>query len=1090
MIEKFDAFISYKHAELDNRIAELIQNGLERYHIPKKIQEKTGKKKIERVFRDKTELPITSSLSDNISYALEHSDFLIVICSHSTKLSGWVPREIEYFLKFHSMDHVLTVLAEGEPAEVIPKQLLSSRVVKLDDNGDPVLNEAGESVVEEIPMEPLSCDYRLPLKRAKREELPRLAAVLVGCSYDELVMRARAYRRRRLTIFLSIASVLAAGAIAYLLWSRAQIQKNYEISQANLRQAQINQSEYLANASRTIYTQEHDGVGAVQLAIAALPTDGEERPVIPEAVYSLTSAIHAFTPDDVKSVIRYPDKKYSMGSFISQMAVNDDKSVLFLLDDSGRLGVFDILSQELLYEHEFEDAFTQRMSLTPYKEDYVLVSDGFRLYLLNWKSGETVWEKYLWLDDNGEKYTLKGVNTTKYSFAESYGYVWKDAYPEVIISLSPDGSLLAIEGGNDRIRLLDPNTGEEKTRISSGAETLEGYYENAIQKIVWSEDGTRLAAILMKGEYLSYTVSVLVYDTVSGKTEVLDTDHEYWDDICFAGKDKLLLLCSPYILDASYKQYRDYGKDSLLTASSCYAVCFSLQNNEILWETELPFMSPWEREGICAYASKADFGTESAIFTVSDMAYALKLSDGSISISQQFTDTLISIESISSNSVLFLLQDGEAAMIFNSDDGSDYAYQAPQIVDTGSPIRLQKIIRVPDSRKNARFLVSQENTNYVIGYSVVRDEDGQVLHSCAFQKYKDVRILNGRLLVTTDQKFYVVDIATDTLIAEVELGEISSSSVLYTPPGQDGSVDTVSLLIYSENGYECICVNLQDGSTDRMLIDKAYKAERNGYLYALSDEDGFGAVVRFSLADQTEERIELKGPEGEHINANGALFLSVDGSRMVAATQNNSFCMIHLEDGSVEILKTEAENANYFIWSVADNSYALVSNTTIKIFDENDQLKTEIPTRGQNYIFAHLDSERLYIAYDNANLFCYDASDGTELGTVTISIYTNDASSAEFRFTEDTLYVKAGKNNGRLSAIELESMTRRTLVEDCIGYCQETDEFLVISKCSDDQYRIYKFSNYSVEELIAKGKAFIGGNTISSEMAAKYGLES
>ena len=245
MIEKYDAFISYKHAPLDNRIADTIQKGLERYVLPKKVQEATGKHKIERIFRDKAELPITSNLDDNISYALENADFLIVICSKSTKLSGWVPREIEYFLQFHPFSHVLTVLAEGEPGEVIPEILLKRRVLLKDMQGIPILDDKGQEQYIEKMMEPLSCDYRLPPAQAKREELPRLAAAIAGCSYDELIMRARQYRMQRLAIFGGVAAVLMTIATAYLLWSRAEIRKNYNISQENLRQAQINQSVYI-----------------------------------------------------------------------------------------------------------------------------------------------------------------------------------------------------------------------------------------------------------------------------------------------------------------------------------------------------------------------------------------------------------------------------------------------------------------------------------------------------------------------------------------------------------------------------------------------------------------------------------------------------------------------------------------------------------------------------------------------------------------------------------------------------------------------------------------------------------------------------
>ena len=66
----YNAFISYKHADLDNKIAAYVEKHLERYHIPAKIRKKTGIKKIERIFRDTDELPITSDLTGTIEEAL------------------------------------------------------------------------------------------------------------------------------------------------------------------------------------------------------------------------------------------------------------------------------------------------------------------------------------------------------------------------------------------------------------------------------------------------------------------------------------------------------------------------------------------------------------------------------------------------------------------------------------------------------------------------------------------------------------------------------------------------------------------------------------------------------------------------------------------------------------------------------------------------------------------------------------------------------------------------------------------------------------------------------------------------------------
>ena len=85
MIEHYNAFISYKHADLDNKIAERIVRDLEHYHIPAKIRKTTGIKKIERIFRDKDELPITNDLNDTITNALKNSDFCVSIHGSSSK---------------------------------------------------------------------------------------------------------------------------------------------------------------------------------------------------------------------------------------------------------------------------------------------------------------------------------------------------------------------------------------------------------------------------------------------------------------------------------------------------------------------------------------------------------------------------------------------------------------------------------------------------------------------------------------------------------------------------------------------------------------------------------------------------------------------------------------------------------------------------------------------------------------------------------------------------------------------------------------------------------------------------------------------
>ena len=154
MIDFYNAFISYKHAKLDTAIAEHVQKSLEHFHVPHKLKKGLKHEKITRIFRDKDELPITSDLTETITNALEKAEYLIVICSTNTKESMWVKREIQTFLKTHTKDKIFTVLCDGEPQDVIPEELTTGEKEIIDSNGFPHLIN--------VPVEPLSCDYRSP----------------------------------------------------------------------------------------------------------------------------------------------------------------------------------------------------------------------------------------------------------------------------------------------------------------------------------------------------------------------------------------------------------------------------------------------------------------------------------------------------------------------------------------------------------------------------------------------------------------------------------------------------------------------------------------------------------------------------------------------------------------------------------------------------------------------------------------------------------------------------------------------------------------------------------------------------------------
>lgn len=275
----YDAFISYRHSDLDTEIAKKIHVGLESYKIPASTQKKYGKKSIARVFRDQDELPIGSDLDDNITKALSESEFLIVICSPRTPESEWVQKEIETFIRLHDREHILAVLVEGEPNESFPALLLT------DENGENV--------------EPLAADVRGETAKARNEklktELLRLAAPLIGCSFDDLKQRHRERRLRQIYTSVCLASsflaVFGIGFAIYNAHMAAKIDHNY-------KKAIENQYRYMADKSMDLCEDGYRKDAAL-LAVEALHDEKDKMPYVPQVERALSEALHTYATGNI-----------------------------------------------------------------------------------------------------------------------------------------------------------------------------------------------------------------------------------------------------------------------------------------------------------------------------------------------------------------------------------------------------------------------------------------------------------------------------------------------------------------------------------------------------------------------------------------------------------------------------------------------------------------------------------------------------------------------------------------------------------------------------------------------------------------------
>ncbi|MCR5002280.1 MAG: toll/interleukin-1 receptor domain-containing protein [Lachnospiraceae bacterium] len=342
---KYDAFISYRHLDLDMEIAKKVHTGLETYHIPKAVQEKTGKKKIQRVFRDQEELPIGSDLNDNISQALEESEYLLVICSSSTPGSYWVCKEIETFIELHGREHILAVLIEGEPDVSFPPMLLT------DEDGNPV--------------EPLAADVRGADKKERntkfKTEILRLAAPIIGCTYDDLRQRHRERMIKRTVTIASIAaSVIALAGVTFGIYNANVADRMQKLADeksaladektrladeitVQYRGKQENQSRFYAEEALTLF-----GAGnredAVLVAMEGLPSEGNDRPYVADAEYALSKVLYAY---DVESEMSY-DRVLHHDLSIDELLFTYDKKKLVTIDSGSKVYVWDVSDWSLM----------------------------------------------------------------------------------------------------------------------------------------------------------------------------------------------------------------------------------------------------------------------------------------------------------------------------------------------------------------------------------------------------------------------------------------------------------------------------------------------------------------------------------------------------------------------------------------------------------------------------------------------------------------------------------------------------------------------------------------------------------------------
>ena len=522
---KYDAFISYRHCDLDKFVAENLHKALETYELPKNLKEQLNieGRTFKRLFRDQEELPLSSNLEDPILEALNSSKYLIVICSPRLKASLWCKKEIETFKKLRGRENIFCVLIEGEPADSFPEEVLYDEV-------ETVKN--GKKKIEKKPVEPLAADVRgntkkEVLKRIHEEKL-RLAAAMCHIDYDDLRQRHKLREQKRKA---NIATGISIASILFLLYTSIMLIKIN--SQQNILKK--HQALTLANNAEE-YISKDNRYDAIKSSYESLTKfNGVKMPYTPEGESALVESLGVY---DVGSSYKVVSELKTDG-VATHMKSNANNKYVAVYDESDQITIFNSENMKIVNSF-FASSYTTEVSYTFVGNDiFAFINKNGDIDIMNIKNNKLVKEikksnnsyitvrgdmdgKFLVYADSNTLhiYSIKDNKEIK-TISSNDKFIKELYYSEdskyIFVGTKPENFDYKAEE-YITIHVIETNTGNEINSVVLNANYIEGIFSK----------GNNMYMLLNKSVGTSYTMVVASYNFIEDDTNFIKTFDGAW----------------------------------------------------------------------------------------------------------------------------------------------------------------------------------------------------------------------------------------------------------------------------------------------------------------------------------------------------------------------------------------------------------------------------------------------------------------------------------------------------------------------------------------------------------------------------------
>jgi formylglycine-generating enzyme required for sulfatase activity len=203
----FAAFVSYRNAHSDARVATWLERSLRTFRLPQDMRyehpgyDPTTPSSIGRVFRDDDDLPAGGDLERALMDRLDRSGALVVVCSPRTPESQWIDREVRRFEDQGRAQRVFLLLSEGTLERSAPRSLI--------DAAENRSLAASQPLAASLVAKPGESG-----RVRRRRAIVKLVAAITDTEPDLLWRRSERERRTRL---LKVALALSIAACAVLL---------------------------------------------------------------------------------------------------------------------------------------------------------------------------------------------------------------------------------------------------------------------------------------------------------------------------------------------------------------------------------------------------------------------------------------------------------------------------------------------------------------------------------------------------------------------------------------------------------------------------------------------------------------------------------------------------------------------------------------------------------------------------------------------------------------------------------------------------------------------------------------------------------